>query len=100
MFKVYKPKGDRVRAVQVTNETIKEIVNVFHGRVVTTAVIDPETNERTVAGFEYPTFDGPRQVSMSHWIIADANAHIEKTMSDDEFQAMYEPARVTRGEQQ
>lgn len=89
MFKTYKPKGDRVKAVQLTAETAKEIADTFRGRVV----MSSEFEGASLLAVEWPTFDGLVRVQPNDWVLEDG-----QLMRDEAFQNAYEPARVTKGE--
>lgn len=90
MFKVYKPKGDRVKAVQVTPESAAEIAETFMGRVAGRRESGIEGKPTHV---DIPTLDGIKNLVFGTWIVkTDKNGL--KFLSDTEFNETYEPARV------
>ncbi len=103
MFRVYKPKGNRVKADQVTRETLLEITNSLMGRVVKDYPIDAEIADedetepvKVFIGFDYPTFEGVKRVSMGEWVVRHEDGRVE-ALSNKEFEEQYELARNTNG---
>lgn len=106
MFLRYKPKGDRVNAEQVTAENAEALAKLFQGRVFKTEDHSkPQTdaeNERragvsveaSVAGFEYPTFEGVKKYNVGEWVVQKEDGTYKK-MTDQEFGEQYEPAKLT-----
>ncbi len=85
MFKVYRPKGERVKADQVTLETVEQIADSMFGQTV--------IEEEVIVAVIIPTLDGVKRVAMNDWIVRTANNSIN-IMNPVDFEAMYEPARV------
>lgn len=100
MFLMYKPKGDRVRAEQVTAENVADLAKLFNGRLIKEGyAADDYTREPgqhadyKIAGFEYPTFEGIKKINLGEWVIQNDDGTYRK-MSDKEFTERYEQARV------
>lgn len=93
MLKVYKPKGDRVKADQITMDTVVDLSKMFMGRLTSEPVSGPK-GKTTVTGFEYPTFEGAKNAILGQWVIQLADGQL-KTMEDSEFHSTYELARNT-----
>jgi hypothetical protein len=86
-FRVYKPKNVvKVRAEQVTEETIQEIADRLMGRVSKPA--DPLGKEI----LEVPTLKGIVVFEIGTWILRNDENEITK-MSNAEFEKTYEVAR-------
>lgn len=91
MYKTYRPKGSRVKAVQVTMETMQPIASEFMGRV---RVEDSDSSGQiTHKGVDIPTLDGVKNAPMLSWVVrTDAGAL--KIMSTEEFEETYEPVKA------
>lgn len=102
MFTVYKPKGERVKAVRVTTENVAELARIFMGRVIEEAVDVAKVSGddrrafedvKVPTGFEYPTFNGVKVVRIGQWIVQRGHEEY-RFMEDSDFTSQYEPARV------
>lgn len=94
MFTVYKPKGTRVSAVQLTEENALEVAKKYNGRVKKETERRPD-GATTILGIEVPTFDGAKFVPLKMWIVRDEDGFGFDLMEDEKFTAQYEPARKT-----
>ncbi len=93
MFKVYKPKGDRVKAVQVTTDTLEEIAETLMGRLVWP---EPGGDQSltTAIGVEIPTLDGNTLLRINMWVVRANGSNKVKFLTDEEFEQTYEPVRT------
>lgn len=93
MFRVYKIKpkvAEKIKAVQVTKDTIVDLSNILLGRMVTAE----DSGKAVVTGLEFPTLSGPIYAPMTDWIIRE-EGNVFRVMSDAEFTENWEVARNT-----
>lgn len=92
MFRVYKPKGDRVKAVQVQADNAKEIADAFMGRAAGSREngIDGQIDHVLI-----PTLDGPKRLEFGMWIVRVEGQPVQ-IMDNVDFQNRYELAKTTR----
>lgn len=89
MFRVYKPKNIvRVKAVQVTTQNIADLAQLLMGRVIRVGDGDNPT------GISVATFDGVKDFPVGCWILRSDENELS-SMTDEEFQGVYEVARNT-----
>lgn len=96
MFLVYKPKGTRVKADQITLDNVGDMARMLMGRVRKT---QPDfEGVSSVLGIEYPTFEGIVRADVGSWIVQDTAGVFVQIMTDEEFTSAYERARNTASE--
>lgn len=92
MYKTYRPKGSRVKAVQVTPETASQIASDFMGRVVSEN--SDSSGQVRFIGVDIPTLDGVKSAPMGGWVVRTDNNAL-KIMTTEEFDDTYEPVKTT-----
>jgi len=101
LFRVYKPKGDRVRAVQVTEETASSIIETFMGEAVWENLPMPSEStdppQKQLVAVRVPTLAGVLTVAINDWLVRPDMGPF-KVMTDAEFTSTYEVARNTSKE--
>lgn len=97
MFMTYKPKGEKVRAVQVAAGTAEAIAEQFMGRVNRRMDAEPGTNMglegEVIESVTIPTLDGIKEIPLGMWIVRRENNTLS-IMEDRAFTEQYERARV------
>lgn len=97
MFTVYKPKGNRISAVQLTPENALDVAKKYNGRVKTVVARHPGALAE-ILGIEVPSFEGAKFIPLKTWIVRDEEGFGFETMEDEKFTATYEPARKSTRE--
>lgn len=93
-FRVYKRKptvAEKIKADQVTVDTMYELVNQLSGRVKTEKI----SGETVNAGIEFPTMDGIKTALLGEWIIRHDHTTYE-IVSNEKFTETWEVARNTQ----